>query len=243
MYNNIAETYNLSELPVAQGYPSRQRVASNNTDWGYACAGYRPENYTSSIVADADWADGPIPTRSKITSRLVEDDKVLFDARGFPLNPNGRSGIRGRGLLGAWGPNYLGICVVMTPQDEVLTLHHNEANTTALPGGYRSGDESIIQAATRELREEIAPTFVPHKIERIGKLLFIPDPKTTDNAWLMAGIAAVRVDSKEEVVIENDEDETRDGAWLPADEAARVLFPAHAHAVALVMRHFHESRE
>lgn len=243
MYVNIAETYNLSELAVAQGYPNRQHVANDKTDWGFAHAGYNPENYTSAVVLGAEWADGPMPSRSKITSRLVEDDKVEFDANGVPLNPNGRSGIRGRGLLGAWGPNYLGICVVMTPQDEVLTLHHNEANFTALPGGYRSGNESIVEAATRELREEIAPAFTPRTIERVGKLFFVPDPKTTDNAWIMAGIAAIRVDAKEEVTIENDGDETRDGAWLPASEAVKVLFPAHAHAVEFVLRHFHESKE
>jgi ADP-ribose pyrophosphatase len=243
MYVNITETYNLSELAVAQGYPNRQYVANDNTDWDFACEGYCPEDYTSAVVLGADWADGPTPSRSKIISRLVEDDKVLFDANGAPLNPNGRSGIRGRGLLGAWGPNYLGICVVMTPQDEVLTLHHNEANFTALPGGYRSGNESIVEAATRELREEIAPAFMPRTIERVGKLFFVPDPKTTDNAWLMAGIAAVRVESKQEVSIENDGNETRDGAWMSVSEAVEVLFPAHAHAVQLALRHFHESQE
>lgn len=31
---------------------------------------------------------------------------ILFDARGYPLNPRGRTGMRERGLLGKWGPNH-----------------------------------------------------------------------------------------------------------------------------------------
>ena len=27
---------------------------------------------------------------------------------GLPLNPNGRTGMEGRGLLGRWGPNFAG---------------------------------------------------------------------------------------------------------------------------------------
>ena len=33
-------------------------------------------------------------------------DCVEFDSTGRPINPVGRTGLRGRGMLGKWGPNY-----------------------------------------------------------------------------------------------------------------------------------------
>ena len=49
--------------------------------------------------------------------RLLFLSKYTIGGDGRPLNPNGRTGIRGRGLLGRWGPNHAA--------DPLVTRMHN----------------------------------------------------------------------------------------------------------------------
>lgn len=42
--------------------------------------------------------DGKVNRTSYVGKYLIEN--------GYPLNPMGRTGIRGRGVLGRWGPNH-----------------------------------------------------------------------------------------------------------------------------------------
>ena len=55
------------------------------------------------------WADpedlDKIPDSDPLAERLSYEGPIRFDPQGFPINPRGRTGIRGRGLLGKWGPN------------------------------------------------------------------------------------------------------------------------------------------
>ena len=55
---------------------------------------------------------------------------VRFDANGFPLNPFGRTGLRGRGLLGKWGPNHVQdqVSVLRVDQDFVDYESHLHRN-------------------------------------------------------------------------------------------------------------------
>ena len=56
------------------------------------------------------WADPPNAQelRAELESRLTYENggKIFFGGDGRPLNPRGRTGLRGRGLFGQWGPNH-----------------------------------------------------------------------------------------------------------------------------------------
>ena len=82
-------------------------------DYDLAC----PE-FTAKVVLDngrqlatgAKWADPPNvqELRAELDTRLTYENggKILFGGDGVPINPRGRTGLRGRGLLGQWGANH-----------------------------------------------------------------------------------------------------------------------------------------
>lgn len=84
---------------------------------------YTPEDYTSTKVRKvsgkgADPEDFREITRAQWEERMFyrgERRRMIlpsFDADGRPLNPIGRTGLRGRGNLFRWGPNYAADIVV-----------------------------------------------------------------------------------------------------------------------------------
>jgi nicotinate (nicotinamide) nucleotide adenylyltransferase len=106
---------------------------------------------------------------------------------GRPLNPLGRTGIQGRGLLGKWGPNHAADAIVtrISPTTgflEVLLIQR-ECGAWAIPGGMVDDGEAPLAAAYRELVEETGVTMdetPPHVVyQGIGD-----GPRVTDNAWV-----------------------------------------------------------
>lgn len=55
----------------------------------------------------------PLPPLEK---RQTFEGKITFDDLGRPLNPRGRTGLRGRGWLHSWGPNHA--------VDTIVTRYH-----------------------------------------------------------------------------------------------------------------------
>jgi len=192
--------------------------------------------YTADEILNASYGDRREPAdMQKIGARLLEGDVVRYSADGSPLNPHGRTGIEGRGLLGCYGPNYLGVFALVAANETVLVIERSDNGAIALPAGYRESSESMLEAATREAREEVIPEHDFSKARRVGGLFMIPDPKTTDNAWLMAGVAADTVEDSSSVSLHPLRAEVRHAMWLPISEAKDRLFPAHSYALDLVM--------
>ena len=93
------------------GGPERFPVPEDKIDWEVPFEDYNPPEFTTKKVLSAPWADsedvksirfnavdGNINRVSHWGPYKIED--------GYPLNPVGRTGIRGRGNLGRWGPNH-----------------------------------------------------------------------------------------------------------------------------------------
>jgi len=98
----------------------RKKVEDEWVAWSVPCDDYDrvcPE-LTAKVVLDNGrqlatgdkWADPPNAEelRAELESRLTYENggKILFGGYSLPLNPRGRTGLRGRGLLGQWGPNH-----------------------------------------------------------------------------------------------------------------------------------------
>ena len=76
----------------------------------------------------------------RVTRRIRATNIGFDEATNAPLNPRGRTGIAGRGLLGRWGPNHAADCIItrFSPHDgklQFVAIQRNEINAWAIPGG------------------------------------------------------------------------------------------------------------
>ena len=85
--------------------------------------GYKPIFHVDAhVLANAPgkgngWADEAEPVREQIERRgshelLARNLQWQYDENGWPLNPRARTGMKGRGKLGKWGPNHAGDAVM-----------------------------------------------------------------------------------------------------------------------------------
>lgn len=92
--------------------------------WAVEQPDYKPVEFTHEAVlgktgrSRPEWADDPDVEglKTQLNKRPTYEGPVTFDEKGRPLNPRGRTGMSGRGLLGRWGPNHAA--------DLVLTREH-----------------------------------------------------------------------------------------------------------------------
>lgn len=176
-------------------YPERFPVPDHLVEWEADYPGYAPPYYVSPIVLANDstrktngWADPedisliPALPLESLTGRLT------FDEQGRPLNPVGRTGLAGRGLLGKWGPNYAADPIITrfnreTGSIELLAVQRKDNGQWAIPGGMVDKGEEVSRTLARELREE---TGVELDMAR-GSLTYrgyVDDPRNTDHAWM-----------------------------------------------------------
>nr|XP_031316590.1 transient receptor potential cation channel subfamily M member 2 isoform X1 [Camelus dromedarius]XP_031316591.1 transient receptor potential cation channel subfamily M member 2 isoform X1 [Camelus dromedarius]XP_031316592.1 transient receptor potential cation channel subfamily M member 2 isoform X1 [Camelus dromedarius]XP_031316593.1 transient receptor potential cation channel subfamily M member 2 isoform X1 [Camelus dromedarius] len=136
--------------------------------------------------------DGHLDRRSSHGTYAVRD--------GLPLNPMGRTGLRGRGGLSCFGPNHT-LQPVITRwkrnQDgaicrksikkmlEVLAVRPPLSEHWALPGGSREPGETLPRKLKQVLRREFWPSF--ENLLAQGTEVYkgyVDDPRNTDNAWI-----------------------------------------------------------
>ena len=178
---------------MAPGYPRRQHVDESDAKWTKSLNAYEPPEYTADVVFqhEGQWAD-PADIKSinrKFVTRTRNGDvPVLVDSRGRPLNPIGRTGIGGRGLLGKWGRNQAGDALLTSIDSEtgclqLLVIERKDSGLKALPGGMVDEGETIATTVARELVEETGA-----KLDfDVATLVFtgvVDDPRNTDNAWM-----------------------------------------------------------
>jgi len=142
----------------------------------------------------------------------------------------GRTGVRGRGLLGRWGPNHAADPILtrwskdefgnkicnkdsQKPILQFVAIERAHEKEWAIPGGMVDSGEDSVQAATREFLEEtmdsenLSADQMNHLKQRVGKVL-----------------------SKSEVVYQGYVDDPRntDNAWI---ETTAVNFHADGNQV------------
>ena len=135
---------------------------------------------------------------------LLYDADAKSPSHGCPLNPRGRTGMRGRGVLGMWGPNHAADPVVTRwdpryPEGmrlEVVAVQRKDTGEWALPGGLVDAGEPPNLSMLRETREGAGAFSGAERdrMDRLVKLLFengttlyrgyVDDPRNTDNAWV-----------------------------------------------------------
>lgn len=182
-----------SRTGTAPGYPPRQHVEEAEAPWTKPLPGYAPPEYTAAVVLQhaGEWADPAnvkAVQRTFLTRTSRGEVAVPLDARGRPLNPLGRTGLQGRGLLGRWGRNQAGDPLLTrvhpeTGRLQLLVIERKDSGQKALPGGMVDEGEEIAATVARELFEETGAklSFAEATCVYTG---LVDDPRNTDNAWM-----------------------------------------------------------
>ena len=103
----------------------------------------------------------------KVEQTLTEAG-VRCDSEGRPLNPRGRTGMVGRGLLGKFGPNHAADPIVTrfhprTDQLQFVASRRTDTGDWAIPGGMVDAGEICSLTMRREFEEEATRQQISHK--------------------------------------------------------------------------------
>ncbi|MFT4625281.1 MAG: ADP-ribose pyrophosphatase [Myxococcota bacterium] len=188
----ISDDYHLrirSERPAS--YPPRQRISIDEAPWMLDCETYAPPYHVDPAVLAADrttvqegWAD---PEDISSLGSDLDGPDLRLDELGRPLNPRGRTGLEGRGLLGRWGANpAVAACLIRTVDGvlEIALGRRGEDADLELPRGFMLRGEQTEAALTRVLQTECSidwPAGVEAEQVSDG---YAYDIRQTDHAWV-----------------------------------------------------------
>ncbi|TNF76601.1 MAG: NUDIX domain-containing protein [Acidobacteria bacterium] len=193
VFDLVADDFHLrirAERPSS--YPPRQRISIDEGPWVLDCPDYDPPYHVDEIVLANDsskvadgWAD-PEDVKS-IADELASREAKQRDELGRPLNPRGRTGIAGRGLLGAWGANLSVAAVVVrrnrSDELEILLGQSEDDTELEMAKGFMHPGETSEACLQRVIEVETswAPEKVPDEVIFEG---FTYDQRQTDHAWV-----------------------------------------------------------
>jgi len=197
------------------------KVSDGHCRWSAPWPEYDPEAWTHDIVlknnrqlsTGGKWADPDdvVEMRAELEARITfcrggEErrlgDAIEFDATGRPVNPVGRTGLAGRGLLGKWGPNHAADPIVTRFHPEtgvlqVVAIQRKDTLQWALPGGMVDPGEAVSLTVRREFEEEAGEIEDQREKESFINMCdelfkngsqvyrgYVDDPRITDNAWI-----------------------------------------------------------
>jgi len=163
--------------------------------WNCEFPGYRPPYYVSPIVLANDcsknpngWADPEDIVLLPLIPKESFAGVLSQDKAGRPLNPQGRTGVSGRGLLGKWGPNFAADPIITRINKEsglmeMLAIQRKDNGQWAIPGGMVDKGEEVSRTLSRELQEETG-VVLPMDQGRMVYQGYVDDPRNTDHAWM-----------------------------------------------------------
>jgi ADP-ribose pyrophosphatase len=171
----------------------RQRIPIDSALWVIECEEYAPPYHVDETVLEGDrtvvpggWADPE--DFEKVADTVITGSSKQRDDGGRPLNPRGRTGIAGRGLLGRWGANPAVAAIVTRANEEgsridILLGKKEGAPGFWLPRGFARLDEGPQDAVCRVLEEETG--CQPGCREGVAVFDgYSYDSRQTDHAWV-----------------------------------------------------------
>jgi ADP-ribose pyrophosphatase len=192
LFQLVADDFHLKirgERP--ESYPPRFRISIDQANWKIKAPEYQPPYYVDEIVLQNDsskkkngWAD---PEHDWSVRGLFKEDKsILKDETGKPLNPHGRTGICGRGMLGHWGPNPSVIPIVtrINTDTKNLEILINEFDDEyKLLESFVSLDRTFEEETSHLLKKyyNIDISLSESPLVYDG---YLYDLRQTDNAWI-----------------------------------------------------------
>lgn len=188
--------------PIAKDFGivgiTRFFVPEAQISWDAEFPGYAPMRVdaprgNSSFRKEGDNPHPDNPMDSSISDSLEVGGQVRRD-QGYPLNPAGRTGMQGRGMLDKWGPT-LAADLILTRQNpdddaklEVLLIERGDTGELALPGGKvdEGEEQDAFRTAAREIMEEANVTGIDLDPAQASLVFsgYVDDSRNTDNAWM-----------------------------------------------------------
>lgn len=235
-----------SRNSLAPGYPQRVHVDEADASWDKPLPGYDPPEYTAAVVIqhEGEWADPSDVSkvdRPFVTQTGSVKNAVSLNAQGRPLNPLGRTGLQGRGLLGQWGRNVAGDALLTRddPQSgklQLLVIARKDSGLKALPGGMTEPGESTAETVARELYEETGAklSFDDATVLFVG---VVDDPRNTDNSWMETTVLSKHLSAKDQdaLTLQAGDDATA-VRWINIDnDLLSNMYASHADYVRLQM--------
>ncbi len=226
-------------------YPRRFNVADENMPWDVDYPEYAPPYFVAPVVLDNDclkktdgWADPEDISQVEDLPAESFEGPLLRDDQGRPLNPRGRSGMAGRGLLGKWGPNYAADPIITRLNQrfgdvEMLAIQRTDNGQWAIPGGMVDKGEAVSRTLSRELAEEtgVELDFSDAQLVYQG---FVDDRRTTDHAWIESTVKHLHLvgEQAERLELEAGSD-ALSVTWLPLTKRSlQKLYASHGYFVA-----------
>ncbi len=191
IYDLVADDFHLkirAERPPS--YPERQRISIDESPWPLDCPSYDPPYHVADAVLRAsrlDMTDGWADPED--VSLVADASNVLAakrgDDSGRPLNPRGRTGIAGRGLLGLWGRNMAAAAVVTRGTGttvELLLGSYEDRAELELTKAFVLSEEKTPDAVLRAL--DVAAGWRPSVEGEVVFEGYTYDIRQTDHAWV-----------------------------------------------------------
>jgi ADP-ribose diphosphatase len=175
-------------------YPVRFRISIDESNWKIPAAEYSPPYHVDDTVLRNErskvtrgWAD-PEDTWQHENAESTQDS-FPRDSDGKPLNPRGRTGIAGRGLLGRWGPNPVVLPLLTrinseTNQVEVLLVETNDG-LLSFQQNFINFDEQTEEVVETYLDRTTGISLNPQGASVLHEG-YLYDARQTDNAWIHA---------------------------------------------------------
>ncbi len=221
----------------APEYPPRQRISIDEAIWILDCPDYDPPYFVTPEVLEADntkteggWADPEDWTL--LGDQLQERESRFRDDDGRPLNPRGRTGIAGRGLLGLWGANLAVAPVVvrrssLTGGLEVLLGSEDDGVNPEIPKGFLLPGEAPDAGLGRVLETDMS--WSPTTSWEVVNEGYTYDPRQTDHAWVETRASLAFLDDETAPDLFEAGGAFSEAGWWPLDaDTANRLPSGHA---------------
>ena len=227
LYQLVADDFHLRiRIEKPDSYPDRQVILIDEAPWSVDCDRYEPPYYVAPEVLAAGDAKGDgLWTHpediAQAADLVISGRSKQADDLGRPLNPRGRTGIAGRGLLGRWGANPAVAAVIVRTNAEGDGLEFLIGKRTAqlgvaLPTDLRKLDESPDDGLQRVLASKAGLHIQNLEARQIFDNFYY-DYRQTDHAWVELEAWLVGPDDRLADVTTSATDEFDETDWWPLD--------------------------
>lgn len=232
-------------------YPTRYNTEAE--DYEEKCPFYE---HPSLDENNETWADNKNITFEELLTRCIwewnsgkpmlvnlKEGNIKFKD-GKPLTPF-KTGIKGRGLLGKYGPNHSADPIITRWIDNKLhfvAVLRKDTGEWAIPGGMVDAGEDGIKTLRREFKEEACENcddsildmvFAIENQDIIYAGPIYRDPRTTDSAWIETLVVHYHIDNDlaNKISLTPQKSEVKDVKWISCDEK---LYGGHKQFIDMV---------
>tara|TARA_B110000046_G_scaffold176295_1_gene201813 strand:- start:990 stop:2072 length:1083 start_codon:yes stop_codon:yes gene_type:complete len=249
-------------------YPPRACVGDNVYDWDHP--DYHAVVHTAKwIIADPkpEYADAEhVPSQEMLERKNINRQGEIVDLSSSKqcdyracrfMNPRGKTGIAGRGMLGRWGPNWAAdVIVTKTEGDELWVLLCEKQvgdgdSVLCFPAGMVEPGDRVPETLRRELCEEAVDDngAVDELFDKccVGCVYagWVDDWRNTDHAWMVTQAynyhATPEIAAKLTLAVK-DKKEIKKSAWYLAAEVTK-MYASHKDWLDKVLKDDQEARK